>query len=437
MIQPKVLKGFRDSLPSQEISRKQLISKLEREFSLHAFVPIDTPVLEYTEILLGKGGGETDKQIFHFADNGGRDVALRFDLTVPFARFLATNLQELALPFKRFHIAKVWRGENPQKGRYREFFQCDFDIVGVDSAYADFEILSMMHSALTTLGLSRFSIKIAHRGLFNAFLAHINCSDHSVEILRCVDKLRKIGEKEVLEQLSAITGSVQSARSIVSYISSDPTLDSRQILSHLSQLAGDEQEHTARMHTILALLDEAGIGNSFRLDPSITRGLDYYTGIVYETFLDDLPSIGSVCSGGRYNDLASLYTKENLPGVGSSIGLDRLMSALEELRSPLLKDSSSSDVIILNQDETLRPHYHRYAKRLREAGIRCDIYLADKKQVAQFKYAQLNHIPYALFIKQEDIESQTCTLRNLAERTDMVGLTVEQVIAELQGNNCC
>jgi len=434
MIQPKVLKGFRDSLPSQEIARKQVISTLEREFSLHGFVPIDTPVLEYTEVLLGKGGGETDKQIFHFADNGGRDVALRFDLTVPFARFLASNLADINLPFKRFHIAKVWRGENPQKGRYREFFQCDFDIVGVDSAFADFEILAMMHSSLSALDIKGFSIKIAHRGLFNAFLAHIGCLGASVEILRCVDKLRKIGADAVAEQLQAISGSAANAQAILSYITPMPSWTARETLAHLSTLAGGETEHTRRMESILDLLSGAGIENCFQLDPSITRGLDYYTGIVYETFLDDLPGIGSVCSGGRYNDLASLYTKESIPGVGSSIGIDRLLSALEELKSPLLKDTASCDVIILNQDETLRPYYHRYASKLRSAGIRCDIYPADKKLGAQFKYAESNHIPFALLISAEDVPAHTCTLRNLEERRDTQGLTLDAVVAALQRN---
>ncbi|MEA5033070.1 MAG: histidine--tRNA ligase [Sphaerochaeta sp.] len=432
MIQPKVLKGFRDSVPSQEIIKKQVISTLERDFSLHGFVPIDTPVLEYTEVLLGKGGGETDKQIFHFADNGGRDVALRFDLTVPFARFMAGHLNELALPFKRFHIAKVWRGENPQKGRFREFFQCDFDIVGIDSAYADIEILSMMHSALSSLGLQRFTIRVAHRGLFNAFLSHIGCLAQSVEILRIVDKLRKIGSAEVESQLQEITKSPQAATAILSYIDAESSDDPLETLSVLSALAGGEQEHTQRMRTIFSMLGQLGIAGNFSIDPSITRGLDYYTGVVYETFLDDLPEIGSICSGGRYNDLASLYTKEHLPGVGSSIGLDRLLAALEELDSPLIQDVASSDVIILNQNENHRYHYHRVAAQLRESGVRCDVYIADKKQVAQFKYAEQNRIPYAILFSEEDVLRGTCTLRHLATRNDMPDLTLSQVVENIE-----
>lgn len=434
MIQPKVLKGFRDSTPAQEIIRKQVIATLERDFSLHGFVPIDTPVLEYTEVLLGKGGGETDKQIFHFADNGGRDVALRFDLTVPFARFMASHLAELALPFKRFHIAKVWRGENPQKGRYREFFQCDFDIVGVDSASADIEILSMMHSSLRALGLDRFSIRVAHRGLFNAFLAHIGRQAQSVEILRTVDKLRKIGSGEVFAQLLALTDDHDAARAILSYVEADTAGGPLSTLETLSRLAGNEQEHTARMRSIFKALEELGIAGHFSIDPSITRGLDYYTGVVYETFLDELPQIGSICSGGRYNDLASLYTKEHLPGVGSSIGLDRLLAALEELGSPLLRDCSASDVLILNQGEAYAIHAHRLASRLREKGIRCDVFLTEKKTIAQYKYAEQQGIGHAISFKEEDIAAQTCTLRDLASRTDHDGLSFAQLVQMLERN---
>src|SRR5574344_1838120 len=191
MIEPKLPKGFRDSLPNQEIKRKFFEQKLENTFESYGFLPIDTPVLEYTEVLLGKGGGETDKQVFHFEDNGGREVAMRFDLTVPFARFMAAHSSELALPFKRYHTNKVWRGEKPQKGRYREFIQCDFDIVGVDNTQADYEILSMMHHSFHLLGIERYSFHISHRGMFNTFLEKLGVMEFSTEILRAVDKLMK------------------------------------------------------------------------------------------------------------------------------------------------------------------------------------------------------------------------------------------------------
>ena len=220
MIEPLVLKGFRDSLPSQEIPRRKIMRMLEDVFTSYGFVPIDTPALEYTNVLLGKGGGETDKQIFRFQDNGKRDVAMRFDLTVPFARFLATNASSLPVPFKRYHMSKVWRGENPQKGRYREFIQCDFDIVGADNAISDLEILSLMDASFRKLGIEGYTFHVSHRGLFNTFLKNAGIEDKNVEILRLVDKLRKIGEEEVVRQLTELTGSTETAAKVISYITS-------------------------------------------------------------------------------------------------------------------------------------------------------------------------------------------------------------------------
>lgn len=435
IIEPRVLKGFRDFLPAMEIPKKAIIGKLETHFSSYGFVPIDTPVLEYTEVLLGKGGGETDKQIFHFKDNGERDVALRFDLTVPFARFLAQHQSELALPFKRFHIDKVWRGENPQKGRYREFTQCDFDIVGVDNAEADFEILSMMDSSFAVMGIEDYQFCIAHRGLFNAFLAHLDIADKSTEILRTVDKLRKIGKDEVALQLARITGSTDKANRILAYIHKVDEKESfLDTLDRLSALAGHEDVHTKRMRTIYAYLKAAGIAGHFVFDPSITRGLDYYTGIVYETFLTGLPHFGSVCSGGRYNDLASLYTKEKLPGVGSSIGLDRLLAALEELDSPIVQSTSSADAAILNTDAASFAYYDQLARNLRKAGVRVCVYLADKKLAAQYKWAENNAIPYAILVSKEEEEQNRFTLKNLVSRENHPNLTLKEALPILQRN---
>ena len=401
MIEPAVLKGFRDSLPQQEIPKKKLIAKLEKIFSLYGFVPIDTPALEYTNVLLGKGGGETDKQIFHFKDNGGREVALRFDLTVPFARFVAAHANEISRPFKRYHISKVWRGENPQKGRYREFYQCDFDIVGADNSYTDAQILSMMAFCFDTIfegDRSACRFHVSHRGLFNEFLASLDLEDKSVEILRTVDKLRKIGTDEVLRLLTEETGSSEKSGKILSFISFDSSESFLQTLERLDSLIGSEGGSSRRMKEIYSLLADEGIESLFVLDPSITRGLDYYTGIVYETFLTDLPAIGSVCSGGRYNNLASLYTKEELPGVGSSIGLDRLLAALEELGSPILADRSSAQVLIVSEDKDASYASDvRIADELRRNGISCDVYpFTVKKMKAVYDYSDRNHIPVIL-----------------------------------------
>lgn len=396
MIEPVILKGFRDSLPKEEIPKRKIINRLEQAFQSYGFVPIDTPVLEYTSVLLGKGGGETDKQVFHFLDNGGREVAMRFDLTVPFARFLASHSNELSLPFKRYHINKVWRGEKPQKGRYREFIQCDFDIVGVDNAQSDYEILSMMDYSFRLLGINNYSFHLSHRGLFNTFLEKIGVKEHSVEILRSVDKIRKIGRDEVKASLSSILSSEEKAELILSFITSGENSDFLSTLEKLEELCGGVNEYSSRLRDIYSILSEMGKEKNFILDPTITRGLDYYTGIVYETFLTDLPSLGSVCSGGRYNDLASLYTKERIPGVGSSIGLDRLLAGLEELNSPLLSSTSSSDcLIIYKEEETVLAE--KTANEMREKGIRTEIYLDPKSKMKKiFDYVEKNNIPYSL-----------------------------------------
>ncbi|MCK4516294.1 MAG: histidine--tRNA ligase, partial [Spirochaetaceae bacterium] len=327
LIEPRLLKGFRDFLPRDERERRRIEQILGQTFAAFGFEPIDTPILEYTEILLGKGGGETDKQIYRFEDQGDRDVAMRYDLTVPFARFMALHLHELPLPFKRFHIAKVFRGENTQRGRYREFVQCDFDIVGSDSASADFEIVLLMDRSFRAIGVDDIRIHLSHRGVFNSLLAHLGMTDRGEQVLRIVDKMRKIGETGVRAQLEEIAGAA-ATDTIMTYITRGS--DNESTLESMRTLAPDAEEDLRRLSEVLQAAKSVGIVDRIVLDPSITRGLDYYTGIVFETFLTALPEIGSVCSGGRYNNLAGLYTKERLPGVGTSIGLDRLMAGLEE-----------------------------------------------------------------------------------------------------------
>ena len=420
MIDPVILKGFRDSLPKDEIPKKKIMRKLEDVFSSYGFVPIDTPVLEYTEVLLGKGGGETDKQIFRFSDNGGRDVAMRFDLTVPFARFMAAHHDEVGVPFKRYHISKVWRGENPQKGRYREFIQCDFDIVGADNAISDTEILSMMHKSFQSLGIERYTFHISHRGMFSAYLEKEGLSSSGIEILRTVDKLRKIGEDETKRLLVDITGSEEKADGIISFITAGNNSSFMETLEKLETLSGGRNESSERMREIYQLLSSLGIEKSFVFDPSITRGLDYYTGIVYETFLDDLPSIGSVCSGGRYNNLASLYMKEQLPGVGSSIGLDRLLAALEELKSPLLEKTEAAEVLIIPETGKVSDALNE-AEKLRSNGLSTDVYLIpDAKMKKIYAYAEAKEIPYMLTFKEGNAEVKDLTTREMMTEEEAI-----------------
>lgn len=429
-IQPKILKGFRDFLPQDEILRSDLIEKLTKTFRSYGFVPIDTPVLEYTEILLRKSNGETEKQMFRFEDNGGRDVAMRFDLTVPFARFTAQHKEELYFPFKRYHISKVWRGEKPQAGRYREFVQCDFDTVGSDSAVSDFETLSLMKAALSAIGVDEIKIHVNHRGIFNRFLKKLGLSEKSEDILRAVDKIAKVGEEKVSAELEEITGNVDSSAKIIDYIK--PLSSFEETLSHIEELAGGKDEDSKRMKTIFSMMKAAGIEGTYMLDPAITRGLDYYTGIVYETFLEKLPSIGSVCSGGRYDNLAGLYMKEKLPGVGSSIGLDRLIAGLSELGITNAK-GSYLDVEIFNTDENLNVQYQEVAAKLHKEGISVEVFPDTVKINKQYSVTDKKQIPWGIMLSSNSEAANTITLKNLKTREIFESISIEDAARKIKG----
>ena len=422
LIEPRVLKGFRDYLPSAELARAALTDKLEATFRSFGFVPIDTPALEYAEILLGKGGGETDKQVYRFKDNGGRDVALRFDLTVPFARFMAEHYNELYLPFRRYHIAKVWRGENTQRGRYREFMQCDFDIVGTDSASADADIVLTIASAMQTLGVGAVRIRVNHRGLMNRFLAAQGISEKLVPVLRIIDKQEKIGPDETQALLTQEVGRPLAER-IIDFVT--PEEDSSKTLTKMLELCGkddaDAQAAANRLSEVFSIVNACGLGALVYLDPAITRGLDYYTGIVFETTLVAMPEIGSVCSGGRYNELASLYTTKELPGVGAAIGLDRLLAALEAL-GKLEQAQPLPLVLITNDGSVALSLLHKEALRLRQEGISCEVFPEAKKLPQQYSYAEKKNIPFALLFQNIGVDQENephlskFPLRDLKER---------------------
>jgi histidyl-tRNA synthetase len=423
IIDPKTLRGFRDSLPRDELARERIQGRLAGVFRRFGFVPIDTPALEYAEILLGKGGGETDKQVYRFLDHGQRDVALRFDLTVPFARFMAAHARELYLPFKRYHMAKVWRGENTQRGRYREFIQIDFDIVGTDSPSADYEILAVMQAAFRELGIERVRIHVSHRELFNQFLSARGLGSQYLPLLRAIDKMHKIGETQVLEQLTELCGR-SPAEDVLSFIT--PAATDAETLARVAALVPAGSEPLARLRTLWSCMEDSGLASFFRFDPAITRGLDYYTGVVFETYLLDLPDIGSVCSGGRYNDLASLYTREKLPGVGASIGLDRLLAALEELRAGEAV-AAAPQVLVLMLDEGLLGEYHRLAASLRAAGLSAEVYPEPRKLAVQLKYAERRGIPLAVFYGPEERAAGRYTLKDLRSRQNHEGLSSLEV----------
>jgi histidyl-tRNA synthetase len=414
-IEPRTLKGFRDYLPEAMIPRERLIETARRVYRSYGFSPIDTPALEYLDVLTGKGSAETDKQLYKFQDQGDRWVGLRFDLTVPLARFAAQHCHTLGIPFKRYHIASVWRGENTQRGRYREFMQCDFDTIGTDSLASDIETALVIHDLFLALGFEDFKIHINNRQVLNGLLERLGLSDQSTAVLRALDKLAKIGhEKVAAEMAETASANPQQIEQVLAMAQLQGSNDD--ILSQLGPLVhGNEKGETgvAKLNDLFAAARSADVPESrLRLDVSIARGLDYYTGTIFETFLDALPAIGSVCSGGRYDNLAGVFTKERLPGIGASLGLDRLLAAMEELG--MTDKVSTPAPVFIPYFEANRLHdYLRLAARLRAAGIGTEVYPEPKKLGPQLKYADRRGHRVALVAGESEFSQGICQVKDL------------------------
>jgi len=386
IIPPRTLKGFRDLLPAAAIARERLIASAIGVYRLYGFSPIETPALEYTEILSGKGGDETDKQMYRFIDHGGRDIALRFDLTVPLARFVAQHSGVIGAPFKRYHVGSVWRGESPQRGRYREFLQCDFDTIGTESVMADIETALVIADVFAAVGVEDFTVRVNNRKVLSGLLERIGMEDNAGPVLRALDKLPKIGHDAVADQLQREAGA--DSAQVDRILALAATGEGTDIDALGDVVAGSVvgEEGAAELRALLDGVRTAEAPGAIVLDPSIARGLDYYTGVVFETFLDELPGIGSVMSGGRYDDLASVYTKQRLPGVGASLGVDRLLTALEELDSDE-RPATWALVLVTQFDGAGSLDALRVASELRRAGIGAEIYPDVRKLGPQLKYA--------------------------------------------------
>jgi histidyl-tRNA synthetase len=400
-IEPRLLKGFRDYGPKEQLVRQQMFAKIQSVFERFGFLPLSTPVLEYADILLGKIG-EDEKLIYSFKDNGDRDVAMRYDLTVPLARYVAQNQGQLTFPFKRYQIAPVWRADNPQKGRLREFYQCDVDAVGVDSPVADAEVIACLCLALEAVGATKYKVRLNDRVVFR---------DFSVATIRAIDKIDKIGIEGILAEMK--TNGV----------------DAEEVARAKALVSGAKDDVPTNVATIIELLSATNLSGKVEFDPTIARGLDYYTGTVFEIFLEDKPEYGSVCSGGRYDELVDQFSNQPLPAVGGSIGIDRLIQALTEMGT--LDAVQPIKALILNQNETLQSEYMKLAAELRQNGVSVEMYYTATKLDKQFKYAESKGIPFAIIIGEEEAKNSKAQLKNLQSREQEEVLQTD-LIAKLQ-----
>lgn len=426
-IAPRVLKGFHDLLPAVEQPRRRYLEALERVVRGYGFVPIDTPALEYADVLLAKAGGETEAQIYRFRDHGDRDVALRFDLTVPFARFMALHARELHTPFKRYQFGKVWRGENTQRGRYREFSQFDADIVGVDTAAADLETLLLVADCVGALNLGPFTLRVSHRGVVNRLLQRLGLADRAVAIMRLIDKLDTRGAAATRAALAELVGAADGEQ-LMRFVQRGA--DNAATLASMRAAAGDGADLTRLDQLVSWTGEHAALAQVLVVDPAIMRGLDYYTGLVFETVLSAAPEVGSVCSGGRYDDLVSLYAPERLPGIGLSIGLDRIVLSLHAA-GKLPAAEPSADVVIFCLDEALAARYQRLATELRAAGLAVDVYPTGRKLKAQFAYAERRAIRAALFLGPDEVARGRFSVRDLNTRQEWTDLDTAAAIRTL------
>ena len=414
IVKPSILPGFMELNPTDQILFNKMMDIIRKNYEKFGFLPIDTPLIEKSEVLLAKGGGETEKQIYKVV-KGNQDMSLRFDLTVPLARYVAQHYSELTFPYRRYHIGKVYRGERSQKGRFREFYQADIDVIGNNSLSIinDAEIPSVIYSTFKDLGFDRFTIRINNRKILSGFFNSLGIKDVYI-VLRAIDKLEKLGRDKVKEELLENGFSLSQIESILGFMSIEGS--NKEIIEKLKALNIENELFTEgidELNTVLEYLKLFGVPeDNFKLDLTIARGLDYYTGTVYETYLDDYPTIGSVCSGGRYDNLAEYYTNQKLPGVGISIGLTRLFYQLMEAGIIKTIDNSLTRVLVIPMDGYFDEGIE-LASKLRSEGIFTQVYLEKIKLGKKFNYADKLGIPFVIVIGEEEKNSGAYTLRDM------------------------
>ena len=413
--EPRTLAGFMELMPNEQILFEQIKQKIEKTYQKFGFLPLDTPILELSEVLLAKAGGETEKQIYRF-EKGDTDISMRFDLTVPLAKYVAKNYGNLSFPFRRYQIGKVYRGERTQKGRFREFYQCDIDIIGDGelSVINDAELPSVIYNIFKELGFDDFTIRINNRKILNGLFESLNQKENATEILRIIDKIEKIGKEAVIEELEKIEIPSDAINKIMNFIEIEGTTDEK--LQKLNELNIKNEEFEKGLDELTQVVKYVRIFGipeaNFKVDLTIARGLDYYTGTVYETFLNQYRELGSVCSGGRYENLAEYYTDKQLPGVGISIGLTRLFYKLNELQLIKAEKKSIAEVLVVPMVQDLTVPI-QIATDLRKKGISTEVYLNDKKIKAKMKYADKLEIPYVIVVGEDEINSGIVKIKNM------------------------
>lgn len=411
---PRTLPGFMELKPNEQILFNQIKEKIEESYKRFGFLPLDTPILELSEVLLAKAGGETEKQIYRFTR--GDDLAMRFDLTVPLAKYVSKNYGELQFPFRRYQIGKVYRGERPQKGRFREFYQADIDIIGDGELpiMNDAEIPSIIYTTFKNLGFDDFTIRINNRKILNGLFEYLNIVELSTKIMRIIDKLEKIGKENVKLELLKLNIEEEIIDKILEFISISgnneekiEALEKLNIKNEVFEKGLFELKEVVKYIRLFGVPEE-----NFSIDLTIARGLDYYTGTVYETFLDNYREIGSVCSGGRYDNLAENYTDKSLPGVGIAIGVTRLFDQLDDLKLIKTEKESISDVLVISTSDDVSECLP-IANTFRKEGINTEVYMNDKKMKAKFKYADKLKIPYVAIIGEDELKENKVSLKNL------------------------
>ncbi|MCI5968220.1 histidine--tRNA ligase [Helicobacter sp.] len=429
MVTPRTLSGFKDRLPKEAYAKSQMLKSIVESFEKFGFTPIETPHLEYAEILKKQGSDEIQKEMYRFLDHGEREVALRFDLTIPLARFIAQYKNEVGLPFKRYCIGNVFRGERAQKGRYREFTQCDFDCIGTDSIGADVEIVQVIYQSLFDLGLRDFTIHINNRKIFNGLMESLNASEHTIEVLRIIDKIDKIGKESVKQELQSKTplnlDSITMLLDFIAKAQKGSVLEFLKELDSFRELNSTLKNGIDELSTLCKILEPLIPAKFYKINLSIARGLGYYTGIIYETTLDTLPSLGSVCSGGRYDNLMQHFCKDSLSGVGASIGLDRLLSGLEELHL-IQSDKNVADALLIPLHSL--EYGYKVAQNLRNQKLKIEMYPEITKPKKSFNYANKKGYKYVIIIGKEEEQKNTCTLKNMENGEQFNHLQLEAVM---------